>query len=194
MPLRPTAVHEAGHIVVAYALGRQVTLVRIGRQTVPSDHPHAELLRGAVTGGESQFGPALASEINHRAKTGFPLDANHIEWLRAELVICFSGFHAEVALLDKMDQDGAVADMKQGSIAVSLLGITADADGGAARVERAEQLAREVIAELASCVRRVAEVLSIGSCFLDEASAHALLERSGARQGSHRELLERLAA
>ena len=194
VPLRPTAVHEAGHIVVAYALGRRVTHVRIGRHAVPGDHPHVELLEGAVTGGESRFGPALASEINHRAKTGLPLDANHIEWLRAELVTCFSGFHAEAALLDKVDQDGAVADMKQGSIAVSLLGITADADGGEARVERAEAIAREVIAELSPCIRRVAAALSNGPCVLDEPSAQALLEQSGARQGTHRELLERLAA
>jgi hypothetical protein len=187
-----TAVHEAGHIVVAYALGRRVTLVRIGRQTVPADHPHAELLQGSVTGGESRFGPALGPEISHRIETGAPLATNHIEWLCSELVTCFAGFHAELRLLGEMDQDGALADVAQASIVVRFLGITGDVDGGATRVERAEQIAQTVLAELSACVERVAAALSEGPCEFNESSAHALLEQSGVQPGSHRKLLDEL--
>ena len=35
--LTSAAVHEAGHVVVAYALGRRVTLIRLGEQTVPTN-------------------------------------------------------------------------------------------------------------------------------------------------------------
>jgi hypothetical protein len=192
--LTSTAVHEAGHIVVAYALGRRVTFIRIGRQMVPADHPHAELLQGSVTGGESRFGPALATEINYRVNTGTPLAADHLEWLRAELVTCFAGALAETRLLGEMDPEGAVADLKQASIIVGLLGITADADGGAARLERAEGVAQRVIAELSACVEQVAAALSQGPCEFDESSAHSLLEQSGVKPGTHRRLLDELAA
>ncbi len=161
---------------------------------VPADHPHAELLQGSVTGGESRFGPALGTEISHRIETGAPLATNHIEWLRAELVTCFAGFHAELRLLGEMDQDGAVADVTQASIVVRFLGITGDADGGAARVERAEQIAQTVLAELSACVERVAAALFQGSCEFDESSAHGLLEKSGAKPGAHRRLLDELGA
>jgi hypothetical protein len=63
--------------------------MRIGSQMVPADHTHADLLQGSVTGGESRFGPALATEINHGVNTGTPLESDHLEWRRAELVGSF---------------------------------------------------------------------------------------------------------
>jgi hypothetical protein len=192
--LTPSGVHEAGHIVVGYALGRRVTLIRLGRQMVPADHPHAELLQGSVTGGESRFGPALATEINYRVNTEIPLAADHLEWLRAELVTCFAGVLAETRLLGEMNPEGAVADLKQASIIIGLLGITADADGGAARLERAQGIAERVIAELSACVEQVAATLSQGAREFDEASAHSLLGQSGVSRGTHRKLLDKLAS
>lgn len=135
----------------------------VGRR-FPQNHPHAKLLQGSVTGGESRFAPALASEISHRVETGAPLATNHIDWLRAELVVCFAGFHAETRVLGAIDQEGALADVKQASIVIGFLGITRDADGGAARLARAEGIAEQVIAELSACVERVAGVLSHGPC------------------------------
>jgi hypothetical protein len=191
--LTAAAVHEAGHVVVAYALGRRVTLIRIGRRTVPLEHPHTELLQGSVTGGESRFAPALATEINHRLETGIPLDAGHLEWLRAELVTCLAGALAETRFFGARDSGSELADLKQASIVVTRLGITADADGGAARVDRAGEIADMVILELAECVEHVATRLSQGPCELDESSAHSLLEQSGVRRGTHRKLLDELA-
>jgi hypothetical protein len=190
----PAAVHEAGHVVVGYALGRRVLLIRLGKQTVPTGHPNAELLEGSVTGGESRFGPALATEINDGAQAGIPLTASQIEWLRAELITCFAGALAETRLLGKENSESALADLKQGSIVVGLLGITADADGGAARVERAGGIAERIITELQACVEQVAAALSQGPCELDEPAAHSLLDQSGVSRGSHRGLLDELAA
>lgn len=188
------AVHEAGHVAVAYALGRRVTFIRMGRQVVPANHPHVELLQGSVTDGESRFGPALATEINNRVNTGTPLEADHVEWLRAELVTCFGGVLAETTLLGEMDQEGAAADLKQASITIQLLGIRADADGGEARLERAQEVAQRVISELTASLEQVATVLSKGPCEFDESSAHRLLEQSGVRPGTHRRLLDELAS
>jgi hypothetical protein len=109
--LTPAAVHEAGHIVVACALGRRVTLIRLGRRMVPADHPHAELLQGSITGGESRFAPALATDINHRVETGIPLNAVHLEWLRAELVTCFAGALAETRLLGEKRPESELAEL-----------------------------------------------------------------------------------
>jgi hypothetical protein len=191
--LTQAAVHEAGHVVVAYAVGRRVTLIRLGRQTVPSGHPHAELLKGSVTGGESRFGPALATEINHRVNTGIPLAPEHLEWLRAELVTCFAGALTETRLLGETNSGSELADLKQASIIVGLLGITADPDGGAARVDRAGRIAERIIADLLPSVEQVADTLSQGPCEFDESTAHALLEQSGVSRGTHRELLDELA-
>jgi len=191
--LTSAAVHEAGHVVVAYALGRRVTLIRLGEQTVPTNHPHTELLKGSVTGGESRFGPALATEIYENVNAGIPLTAGQIEWLRAELVTCFAGALAETRLRGEQNTGSALADLKQGSIVVGLLGINADADGGEARVERAGGIAERIIIELEACVEQVATALSQGPCELDEPAAHSLLDRSGVGQGTHRALLEDLA-
>jgi hypothetical protein len=192
--LTPAAVHEAGHIVVACALGRRVTLIRLGRRMVPADHPHAELLQGSITGGESRFAPALATDINHRVETGIPLNAVHLEWLRAELVTCFAGALAETRLLGEKRPESELADLKQASIVVRLLGITADADGGEARVAHAGGIANRLIAELTASVEQVAATLSQGPCEFDEASAHPLLKHSGVSRGTHREWLEELGA
>lgn len=140
--LTPSAVHEAGHIVVAYALGRRVPLIRMGRQMAPVEHPHTSLLRGSVTAGESRFGPPLATEINRRVE-GSPLAASHVEYLRAELVTCLGGTLAETRSFGPRHSGGELADVAQASIVVKLLGISADAGGGAARVARAGRIAKQ---------------------------------------------------
>jgi hypothetical protein len=191
--LTPAGVHEAGHVVVAYALGRRVSLVRLGSHPVPDDHPHAEVLAGSIAGGETRFGPDLASEISKRFNDGQPLALEHVEWLRAELVICHAGTAAEERLLGSATPEGWTADAQQGAVVVRMLGITDDSDGGAARVERAANIATSLVDALESELERVAARFSQGTVELDEAAITLLLEESGLRRGSHRELLEELA-
>jgi len=192
--LTPSGVHEAGHVVVAYALGRRVTLVRLGSHPVPDDHPHAEVLAGSIAGGDTRFGPDLASEISKRFNDGQPLALEHLEWLRAELVICHAGIAAEERLLGSATPEGWTADAQQGAVVVRMLGITDDPDGGAARVERAANIATSLVdALVGSGLDRIAATFSQGAVELDEAAITSLLEESGLRRGNHRELLEELA-
>lgn len=191
--LTRSAVHEAGHVVVAYALGRSVFLLRMGSQAVPKDHPHWDVLEGSVSGAESRFGPSLAAEISQTANSGASLTPEHIEWLRAELVTCLAGRLAELQLLGDSTEEGWLADAQQASVVVGMLGFTSDADGGEARLNRAGHIAEGIIAELAEPHKRVANTLSEGPCELDEEAAHDLLERSGVTAGLHRHLLDALA-
>jgi hypothetical protein len=194
LKLTPTPVHEAGHAVVGYALGRRVTLIRIGREAVPSDHPHAEVLRGAVTGGETRFEPALGAEISRRANSGEALDDHEIKWLRAELVTCFAGIFAELKVFGAFEEGGAAADAQQAAIALRFLGLTTDADGGAARLEHAQVLGQTIIDDLHSGLQHVAAQLSAGPCELDEPQAQALFSDAGIECGTHEHLLDQLDA
>jgi hypothetical protein len=190
--LSPSAVHEAGHVVVGYAIGRRVILVRMGSRAVPKDHPH-DVLAGSTVSGETRFGPELVSEINRRSKSGQPFDAEHVEWLRAELVTCYAGALAEVQLLGHASEVGKLADLTQGVHVARMLGITDDPDGGEARLSRAGDAADRVITEHLESVRLVAERFSQGSVDFDEPALDALLDKSGVRRGSHRNLLDELA-
>lgn len=189
-----TAVHEAGHVVVGYALGRRVSLVRIGREAVPANHPHAEVLRGAVTGGETRFEPALGAEISRRANAGETLDDHEIHWLRAELVTCFAGIFAELNVFGAFEEGGATADAQQAALVLRFLGLTTEADGGAAFLERAQTLGQAIIADLHKGLRHIAAQLSTAPCELDELRAHALLSDAGIEPATHVQLLDQLAA
>lgn len=192
--LTHTPVHEAGHVVVGYALGRRVSLIRIGRQAVPANHPHADVLQGAVTGGETRFEPALGAEISRRANAGETLDDHEIHWLRAELVTCFAGIFAELKVLGAFEDGGAAADVQQAALVLRFLGLTTEADGGAARLEQAQTLAQAIIDDLHRGLRPIAAQLSIAPCELDELHAHALLSDAGIEPATHVRLLDQLAA
>jgi hypothetical protein len=181
--------HEAGHVVVVYALGRRVTLVRLGREAVPDDHPHIGLLEGAITGAETQFSPALGTEINRRVREGEQLAEEHIEWLQAELVTCYAGALAETQLFGSSTDESALADLQQAAIVVRMLGITADADGGSARLSRAGAIAETIIDDLSGSLERVAVAFSRGHARLEEAAVNAILDEAGVHNGSHRDLL-----
>lgn len=192
--LSSSAVHEAGHVVVAYVLGRRVSLVRTGSREVPDDHPHAQLLAGSITGGETRFAPDLASEISEHFNSGRQLELEHVEWLLAELVICHAGTAAEERILGRATSEGWTADAQQGAVVVRMLRITDDPDGGAARVERAASIATSLVDEFGNEIERVAARFSEGQLELDEAAIASLLAESGLSQGSHRRLLDELAA
>lgn len=192
--LSRAAVHEAGHVVVARALGRQVVLVRIGTQAVPDDHPHAGVLAGATAGGETRLGPILGPEIARRADAGEAFDQEHVDWLRAELVICLAGVAAEQQLLGGATAASGVGDTAQGATVARLLGVLGDADGGAARVARAEAIAVAVLDELAMGLEGFARLLSAGPIELDGAQSSVALEGLGVSSGSHQAMLEQLAS
>jgi hypothetical protein len=192
--LIPAGVHEAGHVVVACALGRGVTFVRLGSQPVPEDHPHRELLKGSITGGESRFSPAFGLEISKRVKCGLPLTPEHVEWLRIELVTCFAGRLAEVQLLSSASDESWLADAQQAAIIIGFLGIKGDADGGEARIASAGNIADRILVDLSRSLERVAAKFSQGPSEFDEPAIASLLQQSGIRRGSHRELLHDLDA
>jgi hypothetical protein len=188
------AVNEAGHAVVGSALGRKVELVKLGTQAVPDDHPQARTLKGSIAGGETRFAPNLVSELRQRYAAGLPYTREQVEWLRTELVTCFAGVMAEVRVLGGATRESGLADMHQAAVVVNNLGISQDADSGERRVGRAEEIAQTIVNELATAIERVATTFSSGGGTFDASTVGALLERAGVRRGSHRHLLEDLAA
>jgi hypothetical protein len=169
-------------------------LLQLGSKPVPKDHPHASLLAGSTTGGETRFGPDLVSEINRRVKATELLDSEHIEFLRAELVTCFAGSLSETKLLGQASDVGRLADLKQAAVVFNMLGWSHDADGGSARLQRAGDLAEKILRDLAEGLKRVATKLSEGGPIeLDELAAHSSLEEAGIESGSYRDLLDALA-
>jgi hypothetical protein len=191
--LRPAAVHEAGHAVVGFALGRRVALVRIGSEPVPDDHPQAAVLGGSITGGETRFDPDLIPAMQRQNSAGLPYTPEQIEWLRGELVTCMAGVAAEAELLGASSDDAGTADLRQAAIVANILGITQDADGGARRLQQAETTANAVVNELRVAIKRLSATLSEGSRTFDARTMDALLEEAGVTRGSHRSELDKLA-
>ncbi len=156
--LRPAAVHEAGHAVVGFALGRRVALVRIGTEAVPQDHPQSAALRGSITGGETRFDPDLIPAMQRQHSAG--------------------SVAAETVLLGASSDDAGTADLRQGAIVANILGITQDHDGGARRVQQAEDTANSVVNELRLAIKQVAAALSEGQQTFDARTMDALLEEA----------------
>jgi hypothetical protein len=74
-----------------------------------------------------------------------------------------------------------------------MLGITNDADGGTARLDRASGIAERILTELSGSLERVASAFSQAPRDFDEPSITSLLEHSGLSNASHRALLSELA-
>jgi hypothetical protein len=112
--MRATAVHEAGHVVVAHALGRDVQRVRIGKGT--------RRLVTAITRLLIQFDqrpstrPDRYSRMSSKiaSRPGMRSRRDQLRWLRSQALIACAGPIAEAQLMGRSGtQESAAADFNQ---------------------------------------------------------------------------------
>jgi hypothetical protein len=191
-----SAAHEAGHVIVAHALGRHVLRVRIGNVYLAADHPEDPSGVEMISSGFTLFGPLLADEVEERRRTGTPLTAEHVDWLRSEMVLCFPGLIAEAVLTKS--RPGADADLAQaGAIAEALGKVEVREDGqvhvDAAFHREAHGVAQAILADLVRNLIALTEMLAAQpNSEWPEEAIQAALSELGSPEGSHRHLLERL--
>jgi hypothetical protein len=101
---KASAIHEAGHCIVAHALGLRVIFATIKREIVlpggvyrkgcPAEHPNTsgELI---VDDGFNVAEPLLADEVNACAAAGLPLSPEQRIWLAQSAVSSAAGPFAE---------------------------------------------------------------------------------------------------
>ncbi|HUY72698.1 MAG TPA: hypothetical protein VMV08_10675 [Gaiellaceae bacterium] len=191
------AAHEAGHVVVAHALGRDVLQVSFGRAELPHDHPGLPPELQALSNGRTLVGPLWEERLSEQFRDCEPFGDIQIAWLRAEMVMCYAGWIAEQALVGSYRPVGAYADWLKAVTAANLLGLAEMADGHwrisdtiSAELER---IGRLIIEDLRPGLVRLAETFAtIAPAEIDEPAIRAMLADLGLARASHVHLLEPL--
>jgi hypothetical protein len=179
--------HEAGHAVVAHAVGQHPVyltciprLVPVGDPENPTDAP----LRGY---GFHLAEPFRTDEINERVEAGLPFTADQVEWVRQEAVISVAGPIAEGKVA------GADLDIDRFINMADVLGYAEERDGELFANEEFEsaviQLAERILFDYARLV------VSLGKRLLARRELHAAdidAFLAGTVNGSHRHLLAEL--
>jgi hypothetical protein len=129
-PANPTAcaIHEAGHCVVAHALGMHVIYATIKPETVlpggvcRKGHPGEHLNTTDApfrSDGFNAAEPLLAAEVEEQVTAGLPLTAEHQLWLAQSAVSSAAGPLAELSA--DLGDGGARSDLQQVSLYVAIL-------------------------------------------------------------------------
>jgi hypothetical protein len=118
-----TARHEAGHAVVAHALGRRVISIRATALRLPTGHPHNPFNKPVVSAGFTLNEPRRAEEINAQLDAGRAFTEDQTDWLLEEVVICLAGGLAESSATDRATaRASAAADLHQCGQIAGMLG------------------------------------------------------------------------
>ena len=191
MPDRPS-VHEAGHVIVADAVGRHVLEVTLGRINVPADHPALQAGEWMVGDGRTVIGPLLREQIIEQWESNQPYTQEQVRWLWAELAISMAGVAAEVAVFGSATELGAELDLRQAAAVANTLGLPGD-PAREALVDEAEELAKGIVDQHRQGLLAVAESFA-PPCSFDVRAVRALLDDLGFAHASHSHRIEELIA
>jgi hypothetical protein len=182
------ALHEAGHAVVAHALGRTPTYATREREPttsrrLPVGHPLNPFPHPFVSGGFHISEPLLAKEVTAQFASGQPLKPEHVEWVRQQAVIIIAGPIAE----EKNSGPEWQADLNDLSHWAVVLGVVQSGEQvPPAFMHAVAKAAHTILADNTETLSTVMNALiargDLGEAELAEALA-------GTPRGSHRHLL-----
>jgi len=179
-----TAIHEAGHAVVAHAVGRRVVAATIKPELVLPGEFHrkgpwqyrneSDVLQG--TYGEMLCEPRLTGEIEAQAEASLPLTFEQRQWLVEEAVLAAAGPVAEHLSVGKVANNRG--DSNRLAWIAPLLGKTEQRDGRTFPDrnwgEAVQNCAATILRDCSKAVERFAdELLAVRE--MDEVACQALL-------------------
>lgn len=195
-----SAAHEAGHVIVAHALGRHVLVARIGGVELPPGHPSNPLEVASVSAGFHLAGPSLTAEINECFEAGVPFTAHQVDWLRSEIIVAFAGRIAECFLTGQADVPAwaAEGDLIQAGHVARMLGKAETRPDGEIVYDvefliQAHRVSGAILADLTPNLTCMADLLSVRPVAeYPEETIQMMLAELGSPEGSHRHLLATL--
>jgi hypothetical protein len=196
------AFHEAGHAVVAHAVGLTTTYIRVGWVVLPPGHPDNPTKEPLDSGGFHRIAPNLAAEVQAKLDGGEALTAAEREWALQHFVVCFAGPIAESAVAAVSRDEtfrGARGDFQQATWMAEALGRAVDMGEGKLAAEpglwqAGQEVAQAILLDRAADMALLADLLeSRAPCEAGEETLAVIFERFEQPAGSHRHLLDRLA-
>ncbi len=189
------ALHEAGHVVAAHALGFRVVRVVLGDFVVPvgPGNPHN---RPAIAAGGVFVEPHLAAEVKSRHLAGQTFTSEQRDWMLSRCVIQLSGLYPELPLHTDLERArlGAVGDLAEFADIAEMLGQGVGQHGESMVAPSFQVAAEDAVAEILDTL--ATNVLHLGDLFnanrgdWREDMIQGALDSFGSRRGSHLYVLD----
>jgi hypothetical protein len=195
-----SARHEAGHAIVAHALGRHLEWVYIGDFVLPVGHPNNEGDDPLVRRGYCLAGPLLADAISARHAARLPFTDEQADWLLTEAVITPAGYIGQASQSWRRRRDaanGAASDREAFESVAFLLGQAEDVDEETTLVSEAFETAafetaKRILIELMGNLMQLTDMFADRPGEWTEEALQTVLRDLGSPLGSHRPMLQEL--